>query len=293
MSLNSIMSTAVSGMGVAQTGLSTVSDNIANVNTPGYVRKIVEQSSSVTNGIGTGVMVAQIRRAADSYLQSASLTASSTAGKSGAVADLLDQAQSLFGDPSSATNYFNQLNDVFNAFGAAANDPASSLTRAQTLDKVTTFLDSTQRIASGMQAVSQQADTRITSDVQQINQLLSQIDALNTDITRSQASGGDATGSLDAQSQLIDKLSTLMDVKVQARTNGGVVLRTDTGVPLAGEGGPATLDYLPSSGGPGQVTITQFGATASQTLNVSSGELRGLLDVRNVQLPAVQDQLGE
>jgi flagellar hook-associated protein 1 FlgK len=55
MSLNSIMATATSGMSVAQTGLSTVSDNIANVNTPGYVRKIVDQSSLVSQGAGVGV----------------------------------------------------------------------------------------------------------------------------------------------------------------------------------------------------------------------------------------------
>ena len=294
MTLNSIMATATSGMSVAQTGLGAVSDNIANVNTPGYVRKIVDQSSLVSQGAGVGVSVAQIRRAADQYLQSASLSASSSSGAAGAIADLLDQAQSAFGDPSSNTSYFNQLNSVFSAFTAASNNPASNLSRSQAMDQVTSFLDGTKRISASLQALSQQADTRINSDVEQVNQLLSQIDGLNTDITRSLSNGADATGSIDSQSQLVDKLSSLMDIKVQARTGGGVILRTGTGALLAGDGGgPASLAYLPSGSGLGKITLTQSGAAASSSVTIGSGELRGLLDVRDTQLPAIQDQLGE
>lgn len=214
MSLNSIMSVATAGMQVAQTGMSTVSDNITNVNTPGYVRKIINQSSTVTGGVGSGVTVAQVQRVADQYLQSASMSAAASSGAAGAMADLLDQAQSIFGDPSSSTSYFNQLNSVFTSFTAAANDPASSLSRAQSLDQVNQFLNATQRISGALQGFTQQADTQITAGVDQVNSLLTQIDSLNGNITRALSNGSDATGSMDAQSQLIDKLSSLIDVKI-------------------------------------------------------------------------------
>ena len=51
MSINGVLGTAVSGLQTAQTGLRAVSDNIANVNTPGYVRKQVLQTPLVVNGI--------------------------------------------------------------------------------------------------------------------------------------------------------------------------------------------------------------------------------------------------
>ena len=44
-SLSSILNIANSGLQVAQTGLNTVSNNIANANTAGYVREIVNQSA--------------------------------------------------------------------------------------------------------------------------------------------------------------------------------------------------------------------------------------------------------
>src|SRR4051812_16345352 len=109
MTLNAIMGAAVSGLQVAQTGLRTVSDNIANVDTPGYIRKIADQAATVSNGVGSGVTVRQIRLAADRFLQAASLSASSDRGRAGASAALWDQAQGLFGDPSEDTSFFASL----------------------------------------------------------------------------------------------------------------------------------------------------------------------------------------
>ncbi|HZZ36471.1 MAG TPA: flagellar basal body protein, partial [Caulobacteraceae bacterium] len=92
MSLNTILSTAASGLMTSQTGLRTVSDNIANANTPGYVRKIVDQVSLAADGMGVGVDVARVRRMIDTYLQGASLNASSSAGQASVISEFLDNA---------------------------------------------------------------------------------------------------------------------------------------------------------------------------------------------------------
>src|SRR6185295_7369945 len=112
MSLNTIMSTATSGLLTSQVGLRTVSDNIANANTQGYVRKIVDQVSLAADGMGVGVDAAAVRRVTDRYLQMASLGASARAGQTSAIADFLDTAQGLFGDPSDDTSFFSRYDDV-------------------------------------------------------------------------------------------------------------------------------------------------------------------------------------
>ena len=61
-SLGSLLSIAQTGLQVAQTGLDVVSNNVANVNTTGYVREIVNQSSTSAGGVGTGVLVDGIAR---------------------------------------------------------------------------------------------------------------------------------------------------------------------------------------------------------------------------------------
>jgi flagellar hook-associated protein 1 FlgK len=142
-SLTTVLKTASSGMIAAQTGLRTVSDNIANVNTPGYVRKQVDQQPLVVGGMGMGVQVSGVKRVTDQYLQAASMTAGSDSSRWSAISQYLDNAQSLFGDPSGDNFYFNRLDTISSAFAAAADDPSSSLLRSQALSNVQDFLGDT------------------------------------------------------------------------------------------------------------------------------------------------------
>jgi flagellar hook-associated protein 1 FlgK len=217
MSLSAIMSTATSGMMAAQTGLRVTSDNIANVNTAGYVRKTISQSNLISNGMGVGVSIDAIKRATDRFLQSASLNASSDSGAAAAKASSLNSAQQLFGDPSSDNSFFTTLDNVFSAFSAAQDTPSSLLLRGQALSNVNTFLSESSRITSSISKLGKDADTQISSDVDQVNDLLSQIDGLNSDITRAKVAGADSTGAENVQSGLIDQLSKLMNVQVSPR----------------------------------------------------------------------------
>ena len=218
MSLSSILGSASSGLMTAQTQLRVISDNIANVNTPGYARKVVNQQSISLSAMGGGVTAQSISRAVDQFLQQAGLSASAGAGSASTVADMLDRAQTLFGDPSTSNGYFNQLDQVFAGFSAAAQDPASSVSRNQALNALSNFLDQSSSISSQIHTLSQEADSRISDNVNQINSLLTQVDKLNTTIVRDHATGGDTTGAENAQSQLIDQLSSVLDIQVNRRS---------------------------------------------------------------------------
>lgn len=292
MSLTGILSTANSGIQTAQTALRTVSDNVSNVDTPGYVRKVADQQSDVVAGQGEGVSIAQIRNVTDKFLQAATLGATADQGRSGILSNILDQAQSLFGDPTASGSYFSTLDGVFSAFSTLAANPTSA-GRAQAVSQVTTFFNQSSALSANLGQLTGQVDQRINSDVSTINTLLGQIDGLNADISRATAAGGDASGAQNQQSQLIDQLSTYMDVKVSALPQGGAMVRAADGTVLAGSGtGPAALSY-DGSGAFGQVSITSVGVTQSISGKVTSGELKGLLDLRNTELPAVQSQLTE
>jgi flagellar hook-associated protein 1 FlgK len=293
MSLNAIMSTANSGMQAAQTGLRVVSDNIANVNTPGYVRKTISQSNLISNGMGVGVNIDAIKRATDRFLQSASLNAVSESSRAQALATAMDSAQNLFGDPSGDNSYFSTLDDILSSFSKSADDPSSTLLRTQALTRVDDFLSESGRITSSLSAMGKDADNRISTDIDRVNELLKQINGLNSDITRSKVAGADATGSENVQSGLIDELSTLMNIQVSQRSNGGVVVRSTEGLSLAGDGA-AVVSYQKSSTATGFLQVIQANGTDTPVaLKISSGELKGLMDLRNTELPALTDQLGE
>jgi flagellar hook-associated protein 1 FlgK len=293
MTLSATLQTATSGLLAAQTGLRAVSDNIANVNTPGYVRKAVLQRPQVVNGIGMGVEVTGVKRVTDQYLQLASLTAASDASRWNVVSQYLDNAQALYGDPSSGTFFFNRLDNVFAAFAVAADDPSSSLLRDQALSNVEDFLTEASRINTQLDQLSSTVDAQLVTDVNRANDLLAQINSLNNDISRAQLIEQDASGSENIQTVLIDELASLMAVKVIPRAEGGVTIRSAEGTKLAGDGA-ATLSYVRADGTPGYITATPAGGTGSAVpIQFDGGEVRGLLDLRNQTLPDMSDQLGE
>jgi flagellar hook-associated protein 1 FlgK len=293
MSLNTILNVATSGMMAAQTGLRVVSDNIANINTAGYVRKTIAQSNLVSNGMGVGVNIDAIKRATDKFMAAASLNGASDAGRTGAVATAMDNAQKLFGDPSAKTNFFATLDDVYAAFSMAADDPSSTLLRSSAITKVEDFLGESKRITSSLSSQIKDTDNRIGADVSRVNDLLKQIDALNVDITRAKMAGADGTGSENVQSGLINELSTYMNIQVSDRSNGGVMVRSAEGVTLAGNG-PATVTYNQSGPANGYLTVVTANSGGQvMPLAVTNGEIQGLLELRNKELPNLSDQLGE
>ena len=298
MSLNAIINTASSGLATAQTQLRVVSDNVSNVNTPGYVRKIAEQRTLSSNGVGSGVEVARIRLATDRFLQAASLNAGAEAARTGVRYELYDRIQSLFGDPGGDAGFFSQVDGVFSAFAASAEDPTSSPRRQDALFRTQALFDEAGRIAKQIQAVREDADSRIQSAVERTNGLLEQIEGLNLEIARATAIDGDASGAETAQSALIGQLAQLVDIRVSVRPVGGVSIRTGSGALLAGQGA-ATLGYaragtITAETAFNEISVTEPGGQQRSLLDsIASGEIKGLVELRDVEAPAAAERLAE
>lgn len=293
MSLSSIIGIASSGVATAQTSLRTVADNISNVNTKGYVRKIVEQTSLTSDGRGQGVAVDRIRQAADAYLERAAYTASGNLGEATALSQGYDQAQGLFGDPSSETSFFNQLDSIYSGFNVASASPSSGLGRSQIVLDLRNFLSDAARINSSIRDLRSEADTRLIYNVDTINNLLNGISSLNTDIVQGNLTNGDATGSESLQREMIKKLSSYMDIKVTTRPTGEVRIIGGDSITLIGEG-PAQLSASLQPSGLSDIYVTPSGGSPILLKNhISSGEMLGLTQLRDKELPGLMNQLGE
>jgi flagellar hook-associated protein 1 FlgK len=298
MSLNAIMNTATSGLATAQTQLRVVSDNVSNVNTPGYVRKIADQTTLTGQGVGSGVEVSRIRLATDRFLQAASLNAGADAAREGVRYELYDRIQSLFGDPGGDSGFFSRVDGVFSAFSSSAEDPTSSPRRQDALFKTQALFDEAARIGKQIQAIREDADGRIQSAVEKANGLLKQIENLNLEIARATATNGDSSGAETAQSALIGQLAELVDIRVSVRSVGGVSIRTGAGALLAGEGA-ATLEYNRAGAVTGEtafneIWVTEPGGQKRSLLDsITSGEIKGLVELRDVEAPAAAERLAE
>jgi len=293
--LNGILGIATSALQTAQTGLSVVSDNISNVNTTGYIRKTTSQTSLTAAGVGQGVTTANVTLAANAYLQEVALRAASDSAQASAIYNNLDQAQSQFGDPSAAGSLFANLDSVFSSFAALASSNTSAV-QGQSLTQLKSFLNNASSIKANLDALKTTTSGQITSDVSQINDLLQKISDLNSDINRSSNTSSDVTGYQNQQSEYVDQLSKLMDIRVTADANptGAITIRASDGTPLTGIGrNPATFTYDQSSG-TGQILFTPAGG-AQQPFGgrLTSGELQGLLTSLNTDLPNLSQELAQ
>jgi flagellar hook-associated protein 1 FlgK len=297
-SLNSIMNAAASGLQTAQAQIRVVSDNVANVNTAGYVRKTAEQRSLSVEGLGTGVEIAHVRLATDRFLQAASLTASSDAARAGVRYEMVDKTQSLFGDPSGASGFFSMADQVFAAFNVTAEDPLSSPRRQEAIVYAKQLLDEAARVSGGIEDARLDADTRIASDVDTVNGLLQDIENLNLEISRGFVAGHDTSGAESSQAAMIDQLSQYIDVRIQTRANGGVILRTADGMTLAGNGA-ATLTYDQAGSVDARTDFNELwitephGQKRSLMDHLGSGELKGLVEYRDIEGPQIAERLSE
>lgn len=293
--LTAVLLSGLSGLRAAQTGLGVASQNIANANTPGYVRTELSLAARTQLGAGAGVEVSGIRRAADRFLATASYIAEAVHGAAAARADFLQRAQASFGDPTSDTSMFATLDQAWSAIAELGIDPSSPLRRADAVGSLSATYSEIQRVGQSIQDLIGEADQRVEDLIAEAQDLINHIHSLNQEIRLNKRSGADASGAENAQSALIDRLSTLLDVRVTAAAEGGVNVRTSGGALLVGIQ-PAHLSY-DSAAGPysahGVIAINEeLGTQANIEPFLLGGELKGLLQVRDHDLPNLAEALG-
>ena len=98
-----MLDTAVTGLLASQRGLAVTSNNIANVNTPGYSRQVVTLSTrepqQAGNGfIGKGVQVTDIKRIHDDFLNAQVRSSNTANGAVGAYLELAQRIDNLLAD---------------------------------------------------------------------------------------------------------------------------------------------------------------------------------------------------
>ena len=293
--LTTVLLSGLSGLRAAQTSMGVTSNNIANANTPGYVRTEVSTAPRTQLGAGAGVEVTAIRRAADRFLATASYIATAARGAASVRADLLARAQSNFGDPASDTSMFATLDEFWSALTELGVDPSSTLRRVDAVSTLQSMFSEIHRIGQSLQDLTAEADQRIADSVSEAQSLMDRIAALNDEIRLNKRTGADSSSAENAQSALIDELSAIVDVRVSPVPEGGVHVRTSGGALLVGLSA-AQLSYTPNSSpfaAHGVISINEsLGTQSNLEPFLLGGELKGLLQVRDEDLVGLTEALG-
>lgn len=294
MTISTVLLTGLSAMRATQTGLGVVSNNIANTNTVGYVRTEVTLAPRTELGAGAGVSVSSIQRAADRFLATASYIAEAAKGSASVRSDILARAQSSFGDPAADTSMFAALDEFWSALTQIGVDPSSALRRGDAISALESMYSEVHRIGQSMQDLITEADQRIGDSVAEAQSLINRIAALNDEIRLNKRTAADATAAENTQSALIDQLSALIDVRVSPVEEGGVQVRTSGGALLVGVQA-ARLAYTPNSSPYATHGVISYNADFGANTNLEpmllGGEIAGLLQLRDQDLPGLAEGL--
>ena len=115
MSLNGIMSSALSALQTNTEALRVTSNNIANLNTQGYARRVVNEQTQSYGGQLGGVDIATVERVIDQYLGKETLSAAGSSARYDAQASMYGQLNGLLGSPGDGTALTSQLTNVSSA----------------------------------------------------------------------------------------------------------------------------------------------------------------------------------
>jgi len=299
MAINQIIGNALSGLQASQIGIRTASNNVANVNTPGYARSTVDFAARNVSGQGMGVEVVGVRRVADEFLSAASRRAGSDQSRAEVLARYLDRMQAQFGATDDENSLFGRLNGAMDAISAAAVDPTQVAARASAASSLQSFFDEAARLSAEVRGLRAEVDGQIAARVERVNEILTELDGLNSEIQALTATNADSSGALNRQSELVDELSTYLDISTDVQGDGRIFVRTGNGVGLL-DNERIQLSYTAAGSGAygtryGAITgtVSSSGATIRLDGDVASGELAGLFALRDEDLPALASGLAE
>ncbi|MDR6928170.1 flagellar hook-associated protein FlgK [Pseudomonas sp. BE134] len=292
----SLLNIGMSGLAAGHASLVTTGNNISNVDTAGYSRQQIVQSSkgSIQYGnvfIGTGTTLADVRRVYNSYLDSQLQTTTSLNGDAQAYLGQATQLDKLLSD--SGTGITKTLQSFFSSLqtlSANSNDNAARqalLTNAQGLSS---------RFNSLSQQVTQQTsyiNDQLGTMAEQVNKLASTVATYNKKISEVSGSGGTPNDLLDQRNEAIRQINELVGTQV-TQTKGQLDIYLGSGQPLVvGD----TVNKLrvgvdPSDPTRSSIIMERHGSSIDITNVLSGGEIGGLVRYRNEVLTPAVNNLG-
>ncbi|MBX7167077.1 MAG: flagellar hook-associated protein FlgK [Pirellulales bacterium] len=296
MSLFGSIQLANNAIRAQQVGLQVVGQNIANANTPGYLREEVvfvpaaaQRLGNLT--LGLGVEVDSIRQKVDKFLQERLRGAGSDRAGADAKTKVLSQLEGLLSELGD-TDISSSLNEFFNSVQEVLNQPESVSVRNLASLKGQTLSGLINRTYSRANSIRSDVNQQVIGAKEDINRLIEEIRTLNVQIVRTEGgsvSKSDAVGLRDQREVALSNLSELISIQVQEQDSGAVNVYS---------GG----DYLVFEGLSRSVEIaerTDHGLTigdlriadTDSPLDLSSGKVGGLVAARDEILTNFTDQL--
>ena len=286
--MSDLLSIGSSGVAAYQRALTTVSNNISNVGTEGYVRQETALAENMPRQqgrvyLGTGVNVAGINRAYDQFLEQNLRNSTSELNTQGPMVNYANRVVDIMGSDTVGLN--NSLDKFFATARSLSVDPSSIVLRQQFLRDADGLAAGFRELSNQMTTVDTETRDAINARVADINTLAGQIATVNKQMAKHPLVSRQPPDLLDQRDLLLTKLSKLVKINVTTSLNGAVdisigtvasagkIVVGDRSTPLMARFDEKDLSRV-------AIVLDPYAKNPSEVAGVSSGELGGLMGFR-------------
>lgn len=227
------------------TQISTAGHNISNADTEGYSRQRVNvrafdplyrpdlERAQVAGQIGQGTDVESITRVRDELLDSRIVGQTNVESYWATREKYYAMIESVYNEPEEISVRGN-MDKFWQGWQELSVYPDSDAARQAVVTRGQTLTDSIRQQFRGLSEIGKQIDGDIEATVRQVNDISSQIAAVNAEIVRSRAMGDNPNDLMDRRDLLVEKLANLINVTVDRKDPDEFMVHTDGQVIVQG-----------------------------------------------------------
>lgn len=208
----STLSVSQSGLNAAKTAVENVSNNVANENTPGYKKRVVqvsELSQMDSQFAGRGVGVDGVYRITSQYMYDKLISENSKVSYYDKLSSMLGSVESIFKETIDS-GFTADLNRYYQSVENLRANPSSQVYKTALQNQGQILVGSLQNLYSGVETQQANEKKGLYANVDGVNNILKEIGSINEKIQKY----GENNDLLDKRDQLELELSSYVDVSV-------------------------------------------------------------------------------
>ena len=225
--MTDLLSIGSSAVRNSQLALSVVSNNIANVNTDGYVRQDLDLQEGLPtkNGLfylGSGAIADGVRRSYDGQVESSLRISISDLNAQSPLIEHTERLINVFGNKNSSLTP--ALGSFFDSLRALSVDASSEVLRDQVLDEGQTLAARFNGLATQLDSLDLETRRVAEERVAKFNALTEQLANINAGLQKSSDVEKQPASLLDSRDQVLRQMAQITRISVREQGNGAVTV---------------------------------------------------------------------
>jgi flagellar hook-associated protein 1 FlgK len=278
-------------------GLETTGHNLSNIETEGYSRQKVNLTAfmplyepsanrvEVPGQIGTGVVVQDIERVRDQAIDDRINYEKGGLGYWEAKQQFLRQIEMIHNEPGKP-NLRTALDEYWESWQKVGADPTERASREELIQRAGALSKTFQHTFDSLYDLRKNADNLIDQRINEINHMAGEISSLNLQIVKSEAMGDKPNDLYDKRDLLVDKLSKVVDIRVERNNKHEVIVYIGTENLVQG----GLVNKINGVGNPANEGFTEAIWADGRKVKLGGGELAGLISARDEDVKQAIEQ---